>query len=336
MYLKSLGSSPALLISYRSPTVLAPVMEPPEPISIGQVKRMKRDDIRAESVGSYLRRNDKTTYDGNILAHSRSKSAEQRKTSCLFHNRWNWECQQYRVKASMAYTGRTLFDVEGVNDLALVSSVASRVAEALVLAPSRVGLVFDGQRLRWSHTKRISLYHLGAFRRCLEFEVVILPPRRCKICRYDLRITGVMPAGRFVPGEEVPDYLFLEERNGPFQDTGQTDQTDQEDSDSSSIGDIERDDAWRADEFCYCASIAAEFGWRSMRTWGRIARGLRRQMRSRIAECSVSPTQDGVLQRNWTDLDMLVGDLAERLRHDASLYRNRGSTHTLEGGRERK
>ena len=48
MYFKSLGSGPALLISYRSPTALAPVMDPLPHILISQVARMKRDDIKAQ------------------------------------------------------------------------------------------------------------------------------------------------------------------------------------------------------------------------------------------------------------------------------------------------
>ena len=48
MYLKSLGLGPAPLISYRSPTVLAPVMEPPMHILISQVMRMKKKEIMAE------------------------------------------------------------------------------------------------------------------------------------------------------------------------------------------------------------------------------------------------------------------------------------------------
>ena len=212
----------------------------------------------------------------------RTRSAERRKTSRRFHNGRNWECQHYRVKVSMASTGRRLLDVEGVNDLALVSVVISWASGALSLCPSRVALIFEGRRLRRSRAERKTLYRLGAFRRCLEFEVIILPPLRCKICRYDLSTTGVMSAGKFVPGGEAPDYLFL--RDGREDGDGALDPwMDQEDSDSSSAGVIVRDDIWRSGECCYCPRIASEFGWRSNRTWGRIVRNLRRAQFARFA-----------------------------------------------------
>jgi hypothetical protein len=64
MYLKSLGLWPALLISYRSSTALAPVMEPPAPILISQVARMKRRMKREDIVAELEKRPTKLGTDG--------------------------------------------------------------------------------------------------------------------------------------------------------------------------------------------------------------------------------------------------------------------------------
>ena len=222
----------------------------------------------------------------------RNKSAERRGTSRRFHNHENWECQQYRVKVSTFLDGRRILDVSGVNDLALVGSVVGMVSEALVICPSRVGLVFEGKRIL--RPDSMSLYQLGEFRRCLEFEVVVLPPRRCNICQYDLRTTGAMPAGRFIRGGELLDYHFSQ--------GGTDDLTNEDDASSESwpanddwfgAGEV-RDAAWRAQESCYCDLVASEFGWKLVRTWSRLMRNLRRQRRAQLAkrgsEITVSPT----------------------------------------------
>lgn len=207
--------------------------------------------------------------DGGLTVNlGRSRSAERRKTSMRFFNIHRWECQQYEVNVSAALGGEKLIEGERFSDLTLVSTIRSEVSGRLEMSHARVGLVFEGRRIHGKEANKTTLYKLGNFRRCLNFEAVVLPPERCIVCRYDAHVIGIMPKGRFVMEGEGPDYRFESDEESEEQ-VKPSDPWRSLDSDSD--GDTTpRGSHWRAEERCFCHLIAYEFGWKDKRAQNRM------------------------------------------------------------------
>ena len=121
------------------------------------------------------------------------------------------------------------------------------------------------------------MFEIGAFKRHLEFDAVLVPPTRCNVCCYAHFRKMATPPGYFVPGSAMFDYKFVAgEQEGvameePFfreLDLGEIQVLEE------SNGWGERAEAFDIDADCYCALKASDFGWKSMRFWTRLIRGL--------------------------------------------------------------
>ena len=212
----------------------------------------------------------------------RCTSEKRKKVSRRSYDSRSWECQQYSVHVSSAISGKTLLELESVNDIARTGTIIEHLAIKLQVLHRRIGLIFRGRHIRGQHARSTPLHRLGRFDRHLEFQVVILPPKRCSICKYDFRNTGRIPPGRFVMGGVPLNYSFVstDTEGGPDDRTASDRQTDfsqyefEEDSDSDEHVPY-RNRAWRANQICYCRSIANEYGRKQTRTWIRWVRLLR-------------------------------------------------------------
>ena len=211
--------------------------------------------------------------------HARRRSASEAKrgrASRAAPNGKNWKCEMYRVEVYLAGSGDKILEIIEVNDLACLSFVRGKVSSCFMLPEARVELIYQGYALDPSCNRK-SLFEIGAFKRHLEFDAVLVPPTRCNVCCYAHFRKKATPPGPFVPGSAMFDYKFVA---GEQEGVAMEEPFFRE----LSLGEIrvleesngwgERAEAFDIDAECYCALKASDFGWKSMRFWTRLIGGL--------------------------------------------------------------
>ena len=218
-----------------------------------------------------------------LLQTRRSSSARPRDTSQKYINARPWRCEIYRVTAQEACTGQIIGTWQ-TNDLASVSIVRSFVSGALNICGDRVVLVYTGHLV--VDEENMPLFKFVAFNREPVFQAIIGKPTRCDYCKYissmgyNLRGCFVLIGGydyRFCPNEsdesEECAPMSVKERRWLTEELKERNMEIQPHRPK-----IQQDrvlEKIRAE--CYCKWSAQEFGWKSMRFWIRITRGLMRR-----------------------------------------------------------
>lgn len=141
----------------------------------------------------------------------------------------------------------------------------------MLIINSRVQLRYEG-RIVTARELNLPLYKFVNFKRAPTFEVVIIPPLRCRVCSYaHFRNKGI-PSGAFVKGTLAFTYNFSETHSD-------LDIRNFEELTEDGFDKVEKEYEFRRDADletiignCYCPSVAAEGGYKCLRSWAHFGR----------------------------------------------------------------
>ena len=260
----------------------------------------------------------------------RSASAGTRRMSKKYTNARMWKCEMYCIRVYMAGSGERIVERHGINDIANVALVVTIASQALLIAPSRLRILYNGEVL--DTTSGSSLYQVGRFNRNLTFEVVVIPPARCRVCHYMKTINRPTTHCSLLKGVGY-DYWYVPGGMADRDDaTLQTLDSSEADEFENSYGWDFNADLGLMQSECYCWAIAEEFGWKKLRSWQRLTKGLQKGERARkggfgARTAPLEPTAGGrrassssgavlASPAGWANAEMEFVEENRSLRHD--------------------